>query len=249
MHGDPLSIGLAILGAMALGFGKGGLAGIGMIGLPLMVFAFPPVEAAAILLPLLIVQDAFSVCIYRKSWNGPILAWAVPGSIVGIAAGAYFAASVSTGAILALVGSISILFALWRFWTAYHKLGSGPFFDKQWPGSIFGIAAGFTSQVAHAGAPPFQMWVMPKYLPHREFVGTNAIFFAITNWIKVPAYIALGAFSGDTLRYAAMLMPAGILATFLGAWVVDRVNGPAFYAFVNVMLALVGLALLWEAVA
>ena len=39
------------------------------------------------------------------------------------------------------------------------------------------------------------MWVMPRKLPRDTFVGTTAIFFACVNWIKVPAYVALGQFS------------------------------------------------------
>lgn len=97
-----------------MGFAKGGLAGIGMICMPLMALVFPPVEAAAILMPLLIAQDAVSVWIYRHSWNRKIVAWMMPGAVGGIAAAAFFAASVSVTAILAILGLISVLFGLWR---------------------------------------------------------------------------------------------------------------------------------------
>jgi len=52
--------------------------------------------------------------------------------------------------------------------------------------------AGFTSQIAHAGAPPFQLWVLPRRLPRDVLVGTSAVYFASINWIKVPAFAALG---------------------------------------------------------
>src|SRR3546814_3521939 len=39
------------------------------------------------------------------------------------------------------------------------------------------------------------MWVMPRKLSRDLLVGTTAVYFGATNWIKVPAYIALGQFT------------------------------------------------------
>jgi len=249
MPHDPVSLILIFASLLLLGLAKGGLSGIGMLGMPLMAMVFPPVEAGAILLPLLIVQDAFGVWLYRKSWSHTILAWMLPGALAGIIAAAVFAASVSEQAILALLGVISVLFGLWRLWTAWHRISSGPLTRSEWPGLIFGFFSGFTSQIGHAGAPPYQIWVIPKKLPHMEFVGTTAIFFALVNWAKVPAFIALGAFSRESLMLAALFLPVAILGTLAGAWLVKRVNGPIFYAIVNVMLVVVGVKLIWDAIA
>lgn len=248
MPHDPVSLLLILSSLTLLGLAKGGLAGIGMLGMPLMAMVFPPVEAGAILLPLLIAQDAFGVWLYRKSWNRNIIAWMMPGALAGIVAAALFAASVSQTVILALLGVISILFGLWRLWVTWHSIASTPLTRSEWPGLIFGFFSGFTSQIAHAGAPPFQIWAIPKKLPHMEFVGTSAIFFALMNWAKVPAFIALGAFSPESLRLAALFLPVSIAGTLAGAWLVRRVNGPIFYAAVNVLLVLVGSKLIWDAV-
>ncbi len=80
-----------------------------------------------------------------------------------------------------------------------------------WVGSLFGVATGFTSQIAHAGGPPFQMWVMPRRLPRDVLVGTTAIFFAVLNWIKVPAYRrARPVHAATTLIAALALLPLAI---------------------------------------
>jgi uncharacterized membrane protein YfcA len=247
MPHDPVSLSLIFASLMLVGLAKGGLAGIGMLGMPLMAMVFPPVEAGAILLPLLIVQDAFGVWLYHKHWNRAIVGWMMPGALAGIVAAAVFAASVSEQAILALLGVISILFGLWRLWVLWHKIASPPLTRSEWPGLIFGFFSGFTSQIAHAGAPPFQIWVIPKKLPHMEFVGTSAIFFALMNWIKVPAFVALGAFSREALTLAALFLPIAIVGMLAGAWLVKRVNGPVFYGFVNAMLVVVGLKLIGDA--
>ena len=114
-------------------------------------------------------------------------------------------------------------------------------------GALLGVAAGFTSQVAHAGTPPFQMWVLPKGLAPPVLIGTTAIFFGVINWLKVPAYFALGQFTHENLLTSAVLAPLAIAATFAGVWLVRRVNAEKFYTLIYVLMILVGAQLLWEA--
>ena len=100
--------------------------------------------------------------------------------------------------------------------------------------------------IAHAGGPPFQIYVMPQRLQRDIFVGTGAVFFAIMNWIKVPAYGALGQLGSDNLMTAAALFPAAIASTFAGVALVRRVSPERFYTVVYVLLILVGLKLVWD---
>ena len=58
---DPWFILVAIPAVTFLGLAKGGFAGIGMAATPLMALTVPPLQAAAILLPILMVQDVISV--------------------------------------------------------------------------------------------------------------------------------------------------------------------------------------------
>jgi len=58
---DPLFYLLALPAVPLLGLGKGGFAGVGMIATPLLALAVPPLQAAAIVLPILLVHDIISV--------------------------------------------------------------------------------------------------------------------------------------------------------------------------------------------
>ena len=51
---DPLFYLLAIPAVTLLGLGKGGFAGIGMVSTPLLALSVPPLQAAAVLLPILL---------------------------------------------------------------------------------------------------------------------------------------------------------------------------------------------------
>ena len=101
--------------------------------------------------------------------------------------------------------------------------------------------------IAHAGAPPFQLWVLPRRLPRDMLVGTWAVYFAALNWIKVPAFAALGQFSRTNLLTAAALLPLAVVSTFAGVWLVRRIDGERFYTIIYWLMILVGLILLGEA--
>jgi len=244
---DPTFYALAIVAVVLMGLAKGGFSGVGAVSMPLLALTISPVKAAAILLPILIVQDVVSVWSFRRTWDRHVLAVMLPGAVVGIVLGYLLAAQVSAVAVLGALGAISIIFAGQRLWVLFAGgVRAAP--TSRWiVGVAFGGLAGFTSQIAHAGGPPFQMWVLPRNLPPAAFVGTSAIFFATINWIKVPAYMALGQFTSENLLTAAVLLPVAIASTFAGVWLVRRLQAERFYLVVYVLMILVGLRLVWEA--
>lgn len=236
----------AIPAVVLVGLAKGGFTGLGALGTPLIALGIDPIQGAAILLPILIVQDVVGVAAFRRSWDGQILAVMLPGAVVGVAGGYAFAASVPEQAVMAVLGAVSILFGAYRLWVERgHKVEVSSR-SPGWVGSLFGLATGFTSQIAHAGGPPFQMWVMPKRLPRDVFVGTSAIFFAVLNWIKVPAYVALGQFSRDNLFASLILLPVAILASLAGVKLVRKVPVERFYTIVYLLMIAAGTKLLLD---
>lgn len=247
---SPMPLDLAFFAAMfpaviLMGLSKGGFAGLGLLSLPLMALVVSPVTAAAIMLPLLIAQDVVTVWSYRREFDRRNLATLAPGALLGILAGYLLAAKVSDAAVGLAVGLISIGFALRRM------LGDG----KREPvatqagwgaGGFWGFLCGFTSMIAHAGGPPFQIYVMPQKLPPAVFVGTGAIFFAAMNLVKLIPYIALGQFSLQNLTASAALLPVAVAATFAGVWLVRRVPAERFYGIIYWLLLLVGCKLVFD---
>jgi hypothetical protein len=213
-----------------------------------MALVIDPVQAAAILLPILIAQDVVGVWSFRRHLDWYVLGWTLPGATVGILIGYLFAARVSAVGVMALLGVISIAFGAHRLWLGRRgapKAAGTP--SPGWVGSLAGVASGFTSQIAHAGAPPFQLWVMPRRLPRDVLVGTWAVYFAALNWIKVPAFAALGQFTRPNMLTAAALLPLAIVSTFAGVWLVRRIDGERFYKIIYWLMILVGVILIGEA--
>lgn len=236
----------AIPAVLLIGLAKGGFSGLGALGMPLIALGMDPIQGAAILLPILIAQDAVSVAAFRKSWDRRVLVAMLPGAIAGVILGWWFAASVSSNAVLAAVGAISVLFGLYRLWIERGGRIAASSASPAWIGGLFGIATGFTSQIAHAGGPPFQMWVMPRRLPRDVFVGTTAIFFATLNWIKVPAYVALGQFTRENALATLTLLPFAIAASLAGVFLIRKVSPDRFYPLVYALMVAAGVKLLWD---
>jgi len=239
---------IACLAVFVLGLGKGGMTGLAALATPIMALAFAPIQAAAILLPIMLMQDGVSIWSFRASWNKWILGWMLPGALVGILAGYLFAAILPKTAVLGALGAITLCFGLHRLWVERGGRITAPSNSPGWVGTLFGIITGFTSQIAHAGGPPFQMWVTARKLPHLTYLGTSAIFFATINIIKLPAYIALGGITSENLKISALLAPLAVLSTFAGVWIARRLNTGRFYTIVYVLMVLLGIRLIWDSI-
>ena len=81
----------------------------------MLALVMPPLEAAAILLPIMIVQDATALWVYRKDWNGRILAIMIPGALIGIGAAWVLAAHISDAAVRIFIGVTTIAFVLYNW--------------------------------------------------------------------------------------------------------------------------------------
>jgi uncharacterized membrane protein YfcA len=245
---QPSFYATAVPAVILLGLSKGGFAGLGVLGMPLMALTIPPVQAAAITLPILMVQDAFSVWVYRRDWDRTNLKILLPGAVVGILLAYLLAARVPDRAVALVLGVISIVFALRRFLakrSGTAPTGTPPSRPAGW---FWGAVAGFTSMIAHAGGPPFQIYLIPQHLPRDLFVGTGVVFFALVNLIKVPPYLALGQLTAESLLTSAVLFPLAIASTFAGVWLVRRVSGERFYDIVYVLLLLLGCKLVADGI-
>src|SRR5262249_40633032 len=136
---DPLFYLLAIPAIIALGLGKGGFAGVGMISTPLLALTMPPLQAAAILLPILLCQDVISVWVYRRrcsAWNLKVL---LPGSVVGVGAAWLFAAHVPNAYVEIAVGVTGVCFALYN---TFGKVPAQPWRPSVPAGMFWGLAGG-----------------------------------------------------------------------------------------------------------
>lgn len=242
MISDPFFWLLAIPSVTALGFAKGGFTGLGMISTPLLALVMPPLEAAAILLPILLLQDAISVWVFRKDWDAWNLKVLLPGAAVGVGAAWLLAAYVTDAHVKLAVGLISVTFAL-NAWFGRKPPEIAPR-PRAGAGFVWGGLAGFTSALVQVGAPPYYVFVLPQRLAKMVFISTTCWFFAAVNVMKIVPYFALGQFSAAGLWTSAALVPLAVATNLLGIWLVRRTPQEIFYKLAYIMMFVIALELI-----
>jgi uncharacterized membrane protein YfcA len=240
---DPFFYLLAIPAIVALGLGKGGFAGLGMISTPLIALRLPPLQAAAILLPILLCQDAISVWAYRRDWCAWNLKVLLPGSMIGVAAAWLFAAYFAQAYVEIAVGLTGVCFVIYTF---LAHVPTQPQRPSAAAGMFWGSLAGFTSTIIQVGGPPYNVHILPQRLDKFTLIGTTIIFFALVNVMKIAPYTALGQFSTRTLGTSLILLPLAIASNLLGLWLARRTPTELFYRLTYVLMLLISLALCWR---
>ncbi len=242
----PPEFAVGALSAFAVGLGKGGLAMMGTFGVPIFALAISPIRAAAILLPVFVFSDVFAIWLYRREFSVRNLAILVPAAIVGIATGWLFAARISDAGVGILVGVLGLGFCL-NAWRVRHRKPVPHGADVP-RGLMWGSMLGFASFVSHAGAPPFQIYVLPQRLPRAVYAGTSAFTFAAVNAIKLVPYGALGQLSAPNLRLSAWLLVPALVGTQVGRYAVKVLPEKVYYAFLQVALGAISVDLILKGV-
>ena len=237
---------VAIPAVVLVGLSKGGFQGMGLLSLPLLALVIPPLQATAIMLPILMVQDIGTVWSVRKTWDKRNLVSFLVGGMAGIFAAASFAAYLSNAGVEFGVGLISIGFVL-NHWLGPKPSAAAAVTKPPVPKGLFwAFCCGITSFIANAGSPPFQIYVMPQKLPPVVYAGTAALFFAVANATKFFLLAGLGQVSTDSLTTSSVLFPLALASSMSGVWLVRRVQAGVFYTIVYWLTLCVGSKLTFD---
>lgn len=245
---------IAILAILLSGISKGGFgAGAGGLSVPLMSIVIAPPEAAGIMLPILCAMDVFGAHAYRGRWAMAHLRILLPGSLIGIALGGMAFGMLSVDMIRLLIGLIAVLFTLNKWLNLSGRLAARLAIRQRPPGRFFGAAcgllSGLTSTLAHAGGPPFAIYIYSQKLDKTLIVATSVAFFLVVNYAKLIPYYFLGQLNTANLATSLIFAPLAPLGIWLGVWLHRRVSEQAFFRISYALLFASGLKLIWDAVA
>jgi uncharacterized membrane protein YfcA len=218
----------AVFAMILIGISKAGFGGgVGAIATPLMALTISVADAAAILLPILIVADIFSLRHYWNVYDRNSLKLMLPGALVGILLGAIFFGYFSDNerTLKFILGVVSLIFV------AYQLARS----------LIMGAL--LKSTLAHAGGPPATIYLLPQQLPRNIFVGTSVIFFFTLNIVKLIPYSMLGLLRVGNITTILILAPITFLGVQLGVWLNRRFNDRYFTIVIYALLLLTGFEL------
>lgn len=234
----------AVLSAIFVGLGKGGVPVITAMAVPVLSLVISPIAAAGLLLPVFIGSDVFGVYLYRKHFDKRVLGIMCATMPIGVFIGWATVDLISEAMVTILLGLIGTVFALAMIFEREEERPRKE--AKVGPGLFWGTITGFTSFVSHSGATPYQVYTLPLRMPKLVFAGTVTIAFAYINLVKLIPYWALGQLGVENLRIAFILMVPAILSVFVGVSLIRWIPTKVFFRMVVWALLLISLKLIWD---
>ncbi len=242
---DPFFYAVAIPAVLLMGISKSGFgAGFGSLAVPLMAMAVTVPQAAAILMPVLLLVDLLGLAAFRRDFDGKLLKFLIPFGVVGIVIGALLFKVLDAKLVAGIVGGCTLLFLAQRLLFP-PRLDSPP--PPRWMGVLLTVTSGFTSFVAHAGGPPLNAYVIPMRLSPLVFTATMAVFYFVINMAKWIPYGMLGLLDVRNMVTSLVLLPVAPFGVWVGVRVAKRMQPALFYRLIYLGMFLTGIKLLWDA--
>lgn len=243
---DPYFYAVTIPAVLLLGVSKSGFGtGFGSLAVPMMALAVTVPQAAAILMPVLLVMDILGMAAFRKDFDLKLLKFLIPCGLVGIVVGALLFKVLDSATVAGMVGVFTLLFLAQRLLFP-PKADSAP--PPKWLGAILTATAGFTSFIAHAGGPPINAYVIPLKMSPVKFTATMAFFFFVINLAKWIPYAWLGLLDTRNMATSLVLLPIAPIGVLVGVRLARRISPVLFYRLVYWGMFLTGVKLVWDAV-
>src|ERR1035437_3210023 len=131
---DPYFYAVTIPAVLLLGVSKSGFgAGFGSLAVPLMALAVSVPQAAATLMPVLLLMDILGMAAFRKDFDLKLLRFLIPFGLIGIVIGALLFKLLDAHTVAGIVGLFTLLFLAQRLLFP-PKVDSAP--PPKWLGAI-----------------------------------------------------------------------------------------------------------------
>jgi uncharacterized protein len=230
---------VAIPAVLLMGMSKSGFgAGFGSLAVPLMALVITVPQAAAIMMPLLLVMDLLGIAAYRKDFDNRLLKFLIPCGLLGTLVGTLLFKLIPAQLVAGIVGIITLAFLAHKLLLAKAKVADD---TPAWINAILIATSGFTSFIAHAGGPPFNMYMLAQRLSPVVFTATAAYFFFFINLSKWLGLLDLRNFATSLV-----LMPLAPLGVWIGVRIARKIQPTLFYRLVYLGMLLTGCKLVWD---
>ena len=234
---------IAILGFM-IGLAKGGFGGLGALLTPLLALVLPVALAVGVLLPMLMVGDAFALYMYWKEWDFDLVKRMLPAGIVGALAGTVLLSWLPPDGLRIILGIFVLGVVAYKF--VSDRIQTLRYKPRPWHAPAAGLLAGVASGMFNNGGPAFSSYLLLQKLRARPFIATSAIYFAILNVIKVPGFLYTGVLDLPllfSLWWVFLFIPIGI---WVARMTLTRISPSAFEWIIIVLLIFSSLWLFWQ---
>jgi uncharacterized protein len=248
----------AFVGAFIVGLSKTSISGLGILFVALFALVLPSTkQATGLVLPLLIFGDFVAVFAFRRHTQWRFLWKLLPATAVGVVLGFIALGRISDPAARLLVGCIICSLALLSVALRRRRAatndgpanggeadgGAAPF--RRFFAPLIGIIAGFITLIANAAGPVMAIYFVTMRMQKMQYMGTVAVFFMLLNLFKAPFMVRLGLITPHSFEFNLVLLPAVLLGTLAGRWLLAHINQRLFENIVLAVSAIAGLLMIF----
>ena len=234
-----------ILCALFVGMSKTGIAGLGMLIVPILAAIFGGKTSAGILLPMLSMADIFAVFYYHRHAEWKYILKLLPATVAGVLIGLFVGNMVNDQQfknIMAVIILVGVVIMVWR-----ESKTNAQAIPHNWLfSSVVGLLGGFSTMIGNASGPLMSIYLLSMMLPKNSFIGTGAWFFLIINLFKIPFHIMVWEtidMRSFTLDLA--MFPVIMVGAFLGFKLVKYIPEKPYRIFIIVTTALAAIKLFY----
>jgi len=232
-----------ILCALFVGMSKTGVAGVGMLIVPILASIFGGKPSAGILLPMLSMADVFAVSYYHRHAEWKYVLKLLPSTVAGVLIGLFVGNIVNDQQfkhIMAAIILVGLVIMVWR-----ERKTNIQAIPHNWLFASFaGLLGGFSTMIGNAAGPVMSIYFLSMLLPKNSFIGTGAWFFLIVNLFKIPFHIMVwNTIDMHTFKLDLMMFPVIMLGAFLGVKLVKIIPEKPYRIFIIVTTALAAIKL------
>lgn len=228
---SPHDWSMLFLSALLIGMSKTGIQGISLLAVPLMAMTFGAKPSTGLILPILCAADLIAVLYYRRIAEWKYVLKLLPSALAGFAVALLVDRMVPPAEFKHLMGGCLLAVFIVMIWS--QRGGKDNKLARYWwYGPLFGLLGGFTTMIGNAAGPVMAIYLLSVKMPKYNFVGTNAWFFLVINYLKIPVQVfAWGNITPVSLAIDAVTIPFILVGGWLGILLVNRLPEKGFRYF------------------
>lgn len=228
--------------ALLIGLSKGGIGGPlpTMLATLLISQRTSVATAVALAVPLLMVGDAFALYTYWGTWDRRHARALIPGGVAGVGIGLFLLRGLPDRSLRVGLGIAGLVVTGYKIFS--HWRGREHYQRRAWHGPLAGLLSGIASAMLNAGGPPITSYLLLQPITPTAFMGTNTIFFAVVNLLKLPGSLAAGVVEPGALAWSLVFCPLVAAGVYAGRYVIARIHPEIFD---HIMTAILVFACVW----
>ena len=208
-----------ILCALFVGMAKTGVAGIGMLVVPILAGIFGGRVSTGILLPMLSMADIFAVAYYNRHAEWKYVLRLLPATMAGVLIGLFAGNAVNDKQFQVMMGIVIMAGLAVMIWRERKTAVNIP--HNWFIASSVGLMGGFSTMIGNAAGPIMSIYLLAMGLPKNKFIGTGAWFYLIMNLFKIPLHITVWkTINWTTFTLDLAMLPVIMAGAFLGIKIV-----------------------------